>query len=105
MSSLPLWAYAVVLVASLLLSLVLTPLALALALHLDIFDHPGPAKAHGKAVPYLGGAAIVVSFAAVTLAATVLRPPPSGALTARWFPGSRGAACHSRAGWTTSEEG
>jgi len=69
----------------LLLSLVLTPLALALALHLDIFDHPGPAKAHGKAVPYLGGAAIVVSFAAVTLAATVLRPPPSGALQLAGF--------------------
>ena len=87
MSSLPLWAYAVVLVASLLLSLVLTPVALALALHLDIFDHPGPAKAHGKAVPYLGGAAIVVSFAAVTLVATVLRPPPSGALQLAGFLG------------------
>jgi UDP-GlcNAc:undecaprenyl-phosphate/decaprenyl-phosphate GlcNAc-1-phosphate transferase len=84
-SSLPLWAYAVVLATSLLLSLVLTPLALALALHLDIFDHPGPAKAHRQAVPYLGGAAIVVSFAAVTFAATVLRPPPSGVLQLAGF--------------------
>jgi UDP-GlcNAc:undecaprenyl-phosphate GlcNAc-1-phosphate transferase len=84
-SSLPLWAYAVVLVLSLLLSLVLTPIALALALRLDIFDRPGPAKAHGKAVPYLGGAAIVVSFATVTLAATALRPPPSGVLQLAGF--------------------
>jgi UDP-GlcNAc:undecaprenyl-phosphate GlcNAc-1-phosphate transferase len=66
------------LLGSLLLSLVLTPVALALALHLRIFDHPGPAKAHGKAVPYLGGTAIVVSFAGVILVAAVLRPPPSG---------------------------
>ena len=76
MSALPLWAYAVILVATLLGSLVLTPLALALAVRLHILDHPAPSKAHTTAVPYLGGAAIVISFAGVVLVATAIRPPP-----------------------------
>jgi UDP-GlcNAc:undecaprenyl-phosphate GlcNAc-1-phosphate transferase len=66
------------LAAALVVSLVLTPLAIGVALRLHIFDHPGPAKAHSAAVPYLGGAAIVVSFAVVVLVASVVRPPPSG---------------------------
>ena len=78
MRSLPLWGYGVVLVASLLSSLVLTPFALAVALRFKILDRPGPTKGHVAAVPYLGGAAIVLSFAAVVLVATGLRPPPSG---------------------------
>ena len=78
MSVLPLWGYGVVLASALVVSLVLTPLALVIALRLGIFDHPGPAKAHSNAVPYLGGAAIVVSFALVVLVASVVRPPPSG---------------------------
>jgi UDP-GlcNAc:undecaprenyl-phosphate GlcNAc-1-phosphate transferase len=77
-SSLSLWGYGVILAAALVVSLVLTPLALGIALRLGTFDHPGPAKAHGNAVPYLGGAAIVVSFALVVLVASVFRPPPSG---------------------------
>ena len=76
MSSLPLWAYAVILAATLLGSLVLTPLALALAVRLHVLDHPAPNKAHTTAVPYLGGAAIVISFAGVVLVATAIRPPP-----------------------------
>jgi len=79
MSSLPLWAYPLVLAGSLLLSLVLTPLALALALRLHVLDHPAPNKAHTKAIPYLGGAAIVVSFAAVVLVAAAIRPPSADA--------------------------
>ncbi len=78
MSQLPLWSYGGILGASLLLSLLLTPLALRLALRFDVLDHPGPAKAHAEAVPYLGGAAIVASFSAAVLAATVADPPPSG---------------------------
>ena len=77
-SSLPYWGYVPILVASLMLSVILTPVALRTALCLDVLDHPGPTKAHAKAVPYLGGAAIVVSFSVVVLAATALRPPPSG---------------------------
>jgi UDP-GlcNAc:undecaprenyl-phosphate GlcNAc-1-phosphate transferase len=77
-SSLPFWGYAVVLVGSLFLSLVLTPVAISVAVRFRVLDHPGPAKAHVKAVPYLGGTAIVVSFTAVVLVAALLRPPPSG---------------------------
>lgn len=78
MSSLPLWGYALVLGTSLLLSLVLTPVALRVALRHGVLDHPRPGKAHSEATPYLGGAAIVVSFAFVVLAAAAIRPPPSG---------------------------
>ena len=78
MSSLPLWGYGVVLVGSLVLSLVLVPVALAVAVRFGALDHPGPAKGHTKAVPYLGGAAIVVAFAAVVLVGNALDPPPSG---------------------------
>ena len=77
MSSLPLWGYVVVLAVSLLMSLVLTPVAIWLALRLGILDHPR-AEAHSQAVPYLGGAAIVVLWAVVVLVATAVRPPPSG---------------------------
>jgi UDP-GlcNAc:undecaprenyl-phosphate GlcNAc-1-phosphate transferase len=68
----------VVLVGSLVLSLVLVPVALAVAVKFGVLDHPGPAKGHTKAVPYLGGAAIVVAFAAVVLVGNALDPPPSG---------------------------
>jgi UDP-GlcNAc:undecaprenyl-phosphate GlcNAc-1-phosphate transferase len=78
MSSLPLWGYGVVLVGSLVLSLVLVPIALAVAVKFGVLDHPGPAKGHTKAVPYLGGAAIVVAFAAVVLVGNAVDPPPSG---------------------------
>jgi UDP-GlcNAc:undecaprenyl-phosphate/decaprenyl-phosphate GlcNAc-1-phosphate transferase len=77
-STLPLWGYAVILVGSLALSLVLVPVALAVALRFSLFDHPGPAKSHSEAVPYLGGAAIVVSFALVVVVGNVVDPPPSG---------------------------
>ena len=78
MSSVPFWGYGVILVVSLLLSLLLTPLALAAAVRFGILDHPGPTKSHAKAVPYLGGAAIVISFALVVLLAVAIRPPSSG---------------------------
>ncbi len=78
MSSLPSWGYGIILAGSLFLSLVLTPVAIGVAVRFGVLDHPGPAKAHVKAVPYLGGTAIVVSFAGVVLVAALLRPPPSG---------------------------
>ena len=78
MSTLPLWGYAVVLTSSLVLSLVLVPVALAVAVRFGLLDHPGPAKAHAEAVPYLGGAAIVASFALVVVVGNVADPPPSG---------------------------
>ena len=78
MSAIPWWGDLVVLALSLLLSLVLTPLALSVALRFHLLDHPGPAKSHSAAVPYLGGAAIVVSFAAIVLVAVGVHPPPTG---------------------------
>jgi UDP-GlcNAc:undecaprenyl-phosphate/decaprenyl-phosphate GlcNAc-1-phosphate transferase len=68
----------VILVVSLALSLVLVPVAVAVALRFGFLDHPGPAKSHSEAVPYLGGAAIVVSFAVVVVVGNVVDPPPSG---------------------------
>ena len=78
MSALPLWAYPLILLASVALSMVLTPLALHIALRHGILDHPGPAKAHAEAVPYLGGAAIALAFAVAVLVATVAHPPGQG---------------------------
>ena len=78
MSSIPAWGYLVVLVGSLGLSLGLVPVALAVAVRTGALDHPGPAKSHDKAVPYLGGAAIVIAFAAVVLIGNAIDPPPSG---------------------------
>jgi len=78
MSSLSAWWYPVILVASALLSTLLVPVAMSVALRFGFLDHPGPAKSHTEAVPYLGGAAIVVSFAAIVLVASAVKPPPSG---------------------------
>jgi len=38
-----------------------------LALRFGIMDHPGPRKAHGEAVPYLGGLALLAGVAAAIL--------------------------------------
>lgn len=47
---------------SLLLTLLLTPVAKILAVKLDILDHPADHKFHDSPIPYLGGLAILVSF-------------------------------------------
>ena len=78
MTGLGWWGYAAVFVTTGLVSVVLTPLALRLALRWQILDRPGAIKAQASPVPYLGGAAIVVSFAAVVAVAAVVRPPVSG---------------------------
>ncbi len=98
MSSLPFWGYGLILVGSLFLSLVLTPVAIGVAVRFGVLDHPGPAKAHVKAVPYLGGTAIVVSFAGVVLVAALLRPPPSGLPQLAGLPRARSVPCACRAG-------
>jgi UDP-GlcNAc:undecaprenyl-phosphate GlcNAc-1-phosphate transferase len=77
-SSLSAWWYPVILAASAVLSTMLVPVAMAVAVRFGLLDHPGPAKSHSEAVPYLGGAAIVASFAAIVLVATAIKPPPSG---------------------------
>ena len=72
------FVYAGVFVGSLLLALVLTPLALRFALRREVLDHPGGHKGHESPVPYLGGVAIVVAFSAAVLAAVAVAPPVDG---------------------------
>lgn len=69
------WDYLAVFVVTTSLTLVLTPLALRLALRRGILDVPGEIKAQSSPVPYLGGVAIVVSFAVVLAGAAIVRPP------------------------------
>jgi UDP-GlcNAc:undecaprenyl-phosphate GlcNAc-1-phosphate transferase len=71
------WEYAAIFVGSALLSLMLTPLFLRLALRRGFLDHPGAHKGHESPVPYLGGLAIVTALSVAVLVATLLRPPPS----------------------------
>jgi UDP-GlcNAc:undecaprenyl-phosphate GlcNAc-1-phosphate transferase len=78
MTELEPYEYLAVFVATAALTLLLTPLALQLALRTALLDHPGEIKAQGSPVPYLGGAAIVIAFAAAVLGAAVVRPPVSG---------------------------
>lgn len=54
--------YFIVFAGSTTMALVLTPLALRIARRYGILDHPGDHKSHEEAVPYLGGAAILVAF-------------------------------------------
>src|SRR5581483_3695192 len=72
------WEYATVALVTTAVSLVLTPLLLRLALRVGVLDHPGSYKTQTSPVPYLGGLAIVVTFTALVIAATALRPPISG---------------------------
>ena len=60
------------------MSLLLTPLAVRLARRHGLLDHPGGHKSHDEAVPYLGGAAILVAFLVTVTAGGVLLPIPSG---------------------------
>ncbi len=68
------WEYVGVLICCVGFTVFLTPLALRLARRRNLVDVPGPGKSHTEAVPYLGGAAIVVAFSLVVLAAGLLRP-------------------------------
>jgi UDP-GlcNAc:undecaprenyl-phosphate GlcNAc-1-phosphate transferase len=60
------------------IALGLTPIALRVALRRQILDHPGEIKAQASPVPYLGGLAIVVSFALVVFVAASIRQPDGG---------------------------
>src|SRR5687767_15694522 len=72
------WWYAAVFIGSAMLSLVLTPLALRLALHRQLLDHPGGHKGHENPVPYLGGLAMVGAFSLAVILCAVIRPPVLG---------------------------
>jgi UDP-GlcNAc:undecaprenyl-phosphate GlcNAc-1-phosphate transferase len=56
------WQYALIFIGAISLSLVCTPLAIAIALRRGVLDNPGDHKSHSSPVPYLGGLAVVVSF-------------------------------------------
>ena len=60
------------------LAWVLTPLMLRIAVRKAILDAPGERKAQESPVPYLGGVAIVVAFAATVLVAGFVTDPPGG---------------------------
>jgi UDP-GlcNAc:undecaprenyl-phosphate/decaprenyl-phosphate GlcNAc-1-phosphate transferase len=70
--------YAAVFIGSVLLSLILTPLALRVAVRRGFLDHPGGYKTQHAAVPYLGGGAMVVAFATVVGGLGTLLPLSSG---------------------------
>lgn len=54
--------YLIVLVQSLVLAMVLTPVAMRVAHRFDFLDHPDPRKVHAKPTPLLGGVAIYLAF-------------------------------------------
>ena len=72
------WEYLAVFVATAILSIVLTPMALRYAIRANVLDQPGQHKSHKAAVPYLGGLAIVVTFVIAVILMSVLRPPHTG---------------------------
>jgi len=74
----PAWSYAASILGAGALTTLLTPWALRFAERRGLLDHPGPTKVHPKAVPYLGGVAIVIAFA-VMVAGMALVWRPAGA--------------------------
>ncbi len=56
----------------------LVPLAIRVASLRGVVDQPGGYKVQKTPVPYLGGVAIVASFALVVIVAGLVRPPVSG---------------------------
>jgi len=64
--------YAYLIVSSLLLSLILVPIAKKFAIRWNIHDQPGERKIHHTPKPYLGGVAIFLSFIIVLLGNLVL---------------------------------
>ena len=72
------WEYLAVFAASGTLCVVLTPYVIRFAVNRNLLDQPGGHKSHDVAVPYLGGVAIVVTFAASVIVLTLLEPPHAG---------------------------
>jgi len=72
------WQYAAVFLGASALSLVLTPLAIKFAVARSVLDEPGGHKSHSSPVPYLGGVAIVLAFAASVVSASLFDASTSG---------------------------
>ena len=72
--------YLLAFVAAAVVALVLTPLAIRVAVRLGLLDQPGERKAHEVPTPYLGGLALVVGFAIAVGVAAVLVPGAAGGI-------------------------
>lgn len=70
--------YVVVFASTLLFTLVLTPVALSIAVRRNVVDAPSEIKLQESPVPYLGGLAMAVGFTAAVLITATLRPVASG---------------------------
>lgn len=70
--------YIAILVGAGMLTLVFVPLCLRVAIRHGVLDEPGGYKQQPAAVPYLGGAAIVLAFSLAVLTAAAIRPPQAG---------------------------
>lgn len=70
--------YLGVFAGSLLLSLLLVPLALRFAVRRGVLDHPGGYKEQATPVPYLGGLAMLAAFVVAIGGAALIRPPDAG---------------------------
>lgn len=70
--------YLAIFAGSAVLTLVLVPVAMRVAIRYGILDHPGGYKQQASPVPYLGGLAIVLAFSLAVLLAAVVRPPATG---------------------------
>lgn len=76
--------FAVALLESFLLSLLLSPVFRSLAIRFRILDHPGERKLQSKPMPLLGGGAIVASFG-ITVVANAILLNFSGVLGFAWL--------------------
>ncbi len=70
--------YLAIFLVSALLCTLLTPVAIKVAIRIRVFDHPAGHKSHESPVPYLGGVAIVLAFAAAVLLGAIADRPESG---------------------------
>ena len=74
----PALSYLLAFVVAGLVSLVLTPVVLRLAVRRGVLDRPGAHKSHVEPTPYLGGLAMVTAFTAAVLLAALTRRDPGG---------------------------
>ncbi len=72
------WEYVLILSGTTAVCAGLTPFLIAYATRANLLDLPGGHKSHERAIPYLGGVAIVVAFVAATVAMSIIQPPHSG---------------------------
>ena len=72
------WEYVLILSGTTAVCVGLTPFLIAYATRANLLDLPGGHKSHERAIPYLGGVAIVVAFVAATVAMSIIQPPHSG---------------------------